>query len=206
MLRRLDVSKDELADQPQIMPILRQNGIHPDRLVEVLRCDDDPDSLTFIKLWDTLTPASRSLAGLEAIALSADLTPRRLWELFQGAALMQSRASISAMIALELPGIIRQTIKQAKKPKGQYDREHVFKFSRMFPTPKGSTTNINLGPEHKALEDGDDDESGDLMPADDVLMRASKAMNPTRSLPKPKAEILEGDVEEDGDDGQDSQD
>ena len=198
-MRRLDVSPDELADPPQIAPLLRHNRIMPERLVEVLRCDDAPESLAFVKMWDSLTPASRSLAGLEVIALAADITPRRLWELFQGAALRQSRASISAMIALELPEIIRVTIKGAKKVKGQYDREHVYKFSRMFPTPKGSTTTINMGGgEQKQLESGDDGE-GDLMPADDVLMRASRAMNPQKALPTP--EIVDAEeVDEDSED------
>ena len=182
-MRRLDVSPDELADQPQIAPLLRQNHIMPERLVEVLRCDDAPESLAFVKMWDSLTPASRSLAGLEVIALAADITPRRLWELFQGAALMQSRASISAMIALELPEIIRVTIKGAKKVKGQYDREHVYKFSRMFPTPKGSTTTINMGGgEQKQLESGDDGE-GDIGNMDDLLKRLQGTIVP-KQLPE----------------------
>jgi hypothetical protein len=54
------------------------------------------------------------------------------------------------------------------------------------------------GGDAKQLESGDDGE-GDLMPADDILMRASRAMNPQKALPTP--EIMDAEeVDEDSED------
>ena len=183
ILRRLDVDEDQLAEQPQIAPLLRLNGIRPERLVEVLRCDSTPESIAFVHKYDELTPAGRHLAGLEAIAVSVGLLPRRLWELFAGAALVQSKESIAVMIAMSLPEVMRVTIKGAKKAKGLADREHLFKSARILPTPKGSTTVINMGGQ-KELEEGADEDNGkgDLEPADGFLLNTAKVMNPQKAL------------------------
>jgi hypothetical protein len=171
-----------LAENPQITPLLRINGIHPDRMVEVLRCDDQPESLTFVRQWGALSTENRSLAGVEAIALSCGMTPRRLWELFQGASLVQARASVSVLIAESLPKIMQTAIKGAKTGKGHIDREHVLKAARILPVPKGSTTVINM-PGHNADEDDEPmTGGGDLESADDFMLRASKAMG-TKALP-----------------------
>jgi hypothetical protein len=192
LLKRLEVSTEELLAQPQITPLLKQNGIKLERIVETLRCDSEEESLAFVTLWDSLTPAMRSLAGAEALAMGAKLTPRRLWELFSGAVLVQSREAIGVMIALAQPDIMRVTIRNAKKAKGHPDREHLFKGTGFLPTPKGSTLTFNVG-QQAALPEPADEQP--LEPADDLLMRASKAMSP-KQLP---AEII--DAEDDGDDG-----
>ena len=192
LLRRLKVDDAALAEHPQITPLLRINGIHPDRMVEVLRCDDQPESLMFVRQWDGLSTENRSLAGVEAIALSCGMTPRRLWELFQGASLVQARASVSVLIAESLPKIMQTAIKGAKTGKGHIDREHVLKAARILPVPKGSTTVINM-PGHNADEDDDEamTSGGDLESADDFMLRASKAMGTKALPPVVIAEIVE---------------
>jgi len=196
----MDVDPEVLAQQPPLLPRLKQNGIRPDQMVEVLRWDDQPESHAFVALWDEQTPATRSLAGIEALALGAKLTSRRLWEVFQGAILVQSRESISAQIAMAQPKIVAVTIRGALKAKGHADREHLFKASGFLPVPKGSTITINPGMQQALPQGGDDDDDshGDLEPCDDFLMRASKAINAKR-LPAPTSEpseVLEGEVEE----------
>lgn len=200
VLRRLDVDPQVLATSPQITPLLRQNGIKNERLVEVLRCDITPEASRFVQLWDKLTPASRSLAGVEAIALGAGMTPRRLWEVFCGAALVQGKESVGISIALSLPEVMQMTVKEAKKSKGHLAREHLFKAARVLPTPKGSTTVINVGEPIKELEDGEDDgpdETGMLEPADDQLMKFSRAMNP-KALPA-QVPVIEAEEAEEED-------
>ena len=203
ILRRLDVDEDQLATHPSIMPRLRLNGISVSYFVEVLRCDlSNPEAQAFIKKWDELTPAGRNLAGLEAVGVSVGMVPRRLWEVFAGAELLQSRETVGVMIAMALPEVMRMTIKQAKKAKGISDREHFLKIARALPTPKGSVTNINLG-DKKELEEGkdDDDGKGDLEPADGFLLNTARIMNPQKALVEHRAldeieEIVEGEVEE----------
>lgn len=190
---------EALAAQPQIYPLLKQCGILPTRVIEVLRADENGASQTMVALWDSLTRANQRILGLEALSMAAGLTPRRLWELYNGANLMQSRESIGAMIADALPAIMRVTIKNAKTVKGFASREHIFKAARVLPTPKGSVINIGV-PQQPELDGGDDDDSpgGLLESSDDFLMKASRAMS-LKSLPAPapQPEILDPEEEDD---------
>lgn len=204
LLRRLKVDSRALAASPQITPLLRRSGIHPDRLAEVLRCDDQAESLTYVQRWDELTPANQEMAGVEAVALSVGMTPRRLWELFQGASLMQAKQSVAVMLADSLPEIMQRTITSAKSGRTVLDREGnavqvddldaqeiIYKAARIMPTPKGSTTVINM-PGHNADEDDDNTTSGgDLESADDFMLRASKAMGQKALPPAIVAEVVE---------------
>lgn len=197
ILRRLDVDEEALSQHPQIAPLLRMNGIRPERLVEVLRCDSNPESMTFVRKYDELTPAGRNLAGLEAIAVSTGLLPRRLWELFAGAALVQSKELVAVRIAMSLPEVMAVTIREAKKAEGWFDREHLFKSARILPTPKGSTTIINMGkPESEESTEEYDETKGDLEPADGFVLNAAKVMNLQKALPPKRALDEVEEVEE----------
>lgn len=196
LLRRLDIDVVALDAQPQIAPLLKQCGILPARVIEVLRADQDEGSLAAVRIWDTLTPANRNLLGLEALAMASGMTPRRLWELYCGATMSQSRDSLGVMIADALPAIMRVTIKDAKTKKGFLSREHIFKAARVLPTPKGSVINIGVpNGDQRELESGDEPEGRVLEGADDFLMRASRAMT-AKALPKPEPEIIDAEVDE----------
>ena len=178
LMRKYGVSHEALAEAPQITPLLRQNGIKSSRLVEVLRCDTEPESLAFVQFWDSLTQTARHDIGLEVAALAASLTPRRLWELYHGATLMQAKESVAVMMAEALPAIMKRALSRAKTVKGDRDRERIMKAARILPTPKGSTTVIYPGlPPKESDEERDDQTSGDLESADDFLMKAAKAMH-----------------------------
>jgi hypothetical protein len=187
VLRKLDVDAEALAAQPQIMPLLRLNGIRPERLVDVLRCDPSPASLEFVKKWDDLTPAQRRDAGIEAIAVSVGILPPDLWGMFGRAALIQANESVAALIALSLPDVIKATIKGAKTRKGLADREHLLKAARVLPTPKGSVTNILVPGAKEAEEPEEEENKGDLEPADGFVLNAAKIMNPQKALVAHKA-------------------
>lgn len=195
LLRRLDIDPKSLAAQPQISPLLKQCGILPARVIEVLRADSDETSRAVVALWDSLTPANRNILGMEALAMAAHTTPRRLWEVYSGANMMQSRELVGNMILNALPSIMAVTIKEAKKAKGTFSREHVYKAARVLPTPKGSVINIGTKGDQNELEDGDDEPGGMLEDADTFMMKSSRAMGP-KQLPAPKAEILPPDEEE----------
>jgi len=189
------------VDAPQISPLLRQNGIKPARLVEVLRCDTEPESLAFIQFWDSLAISARHDIGLEVAALAAGLTPRRLWELYHGATLMQAKESVAVMMAEALPAIMKRALSRAKTVKGDRDRERIMKAARILPTPKGSTTVIYPGLPPKESDDEPNATAGDLESADDFLMKAAKAMH-GKALPAgpalDEAEIIDVEEETDG--------
>lgn len=197
LLRRLEIDVEALNAHPQITPLLKQCGILPARVIEVLRADHDEYSLAAVNLWDKLTPANRNLLGLEALAMAVGLTPRRLWELYSGATMMQTRESIGVMIANSLPSIMAVTLKDAKTKKGHLSREHVFKSARVLPTPKGSVINIGVPQQGELPEGGDEPEGKLLEPADDFMMKASRAMT-AKQLPKPKhTEIIDAEEVDD---------
>jgi hypothetical protein len=199
LLRRLGLDAERVAAEPQIAPLLKQCGILPARVIEVLRADQSDESKAIVARWDELTPASRNLLGLEPLAMSAGMTPRRLWEMYCGASMMQTRECIGLMIANALPSVMQKTIQEAKKAKGHMAREHIFKSARVLPTPKGSV--INIGTLQKELPEGDEpeEEGGMLEQADDFMLKASKVMH-AKALPAPAVtpEILEPETEEDG--------
>ena len=194
LLRRLEVDEDEIAQHPKIASLLRENGVSLERLAEILRRDSSPESRAFVDVWDSLTAPSRSLAGIEAIALSAQITPRRLYELFAGAAMMQSRESVALTIALNLPAVMRTTVKEAKTAKGHCAREHLYKASQVLPTPQGSVNKFYLPGAKPETEDDEGDETeGDgkvLESADDFMMRAARAMG-VKQLPVKTIESVE---------------
>ena len=190
LMRKYSVTAEQLADQPQVTPLLRQNGVKPARLVEVLRCDTELESLAFVQFWDSLSSTARSDIGLEVAALAAGLTPRRLWELYHGATLMQAKESVAVMMAEALPAIMRRALSRAKTVKGDRDRERIMKAARILPTPKGSTTVIYPGLPAATTEDDDSDtHRGDLESADDFLMKAAKAMHGKGLPPGPALDV-----------------
>lgn len=206
LLNRLGVSAEQVSIHPQISPLLKQCGIDVKRLVEVLQSDMDPDSMKFVQLWDSLKPPNRSLIGLEALALACGMTPRRLWELYCGATMIQSREFLGVQIAEALPHIMRVTIRDAKKVKGYASREHIYKAARVLPTPKGTVINLPGSPAQAQLTDGapaasNDGEEGGLVlgSADDFMVRASKAMNTKALTAPPPIVVPEVDEEDEGD-------
>lgn len=147
LLRRLGLTFEQVAGSLQIAPLLEQCDVFLERIIDALRADHlEPDSQRVIHVWDSLAPAERPMLGFDGLALACGLPPRRLWELYCGANMMQSRDIVSAMIADALPRIIRVTIKDAMKVKGVKSREHILKAARILPAPKGTVINLPQPP------------------------------------------------------------
>lgn len=198
-MRKYGVTVEDLSGWPQITPLFKRDGVKVSRVLEVLRCDTEPESLAFVQFWDSLTTSARHDIGLEVAALAAQLTPRRLWELYRGATLMQAKESVEVMMAEALPAIMKRALSRAKTVKGDRDRERIMKAARILPTPKGSTTVIYPGLPPKESDDETDMTSGDLESADDFLMKAAKAMHGKGLPPGPALdEVKVIDVEEEG--------
>lgn len=175
--------------------MLRMCGVRPERVIEVLSSDERPECREMVVAWFKLFKNDRRMLGLEGVAIIAGLTPLRVWELYASASLKQTKSCVEIMLADALPQIMRVAIKDAKRAKGIASREHMLKASRILPTPKGAVTNINFPggkSEDAQLPDGGAD--GILEPADEFLMKASKAMNPP-ALPAraQDAEILDAE-------------
>jgi hypothetical protein len=182
---------EQVDSAVQVTSLFRRIGVKPERVIEVLKADDSPESMRLVAQWAKLTPANRHIIKLEGLALASAMTPRRLWELYCGANMMQSREAIGAMICEALPSVMQKTVKLAQGGKYQA-MEHIYKAARVLPTPKGSV--INIGVPSGQQEGSEDAPEGRTMEgADDFLMRASRAMG-AKQLPAP---VIEPDIEED---------
>ena len=195
LLARLGLTCEQVDKAVQVTSLFRRVGVNPERLIEVLQADSDPESVRLVGIWSGLTPAQRNILKLEGLALAAGMTPRRLWELYCGANMMQSREAVGAIICEALPSVMKKTVKLAQGGKYQA-MEHIYKAARVLPTPKGSVINIGV-PQQGELEAGDEPEGRSLEGCDDFLMRASRAME-AKQLPAP---IIEAEDEEDEGDG-----
>ena len=127
--------------------------------------------------------------------MSVGLLPRRLWELFAGAELLQAKETVGVMIAMALPEAMKVTIRQAKKAKSIGDREHFLKIARALPTPKGSTTNINL-PGQKDQEETEVEEESELEGMATVLKNLQSDISTPKQLPA--ATVIDADQESEG--------
>lgn len=180
----------------QVTSLFRRIGVKPERVIEVLQADSEPESCRLVATWGQLTPANRHIMGLEGLALACKMTPRRLWELYCGANMMQSREAVGAMICEALPSVMEKTIKQAKAGKF-IAQEHIYKAARVLPTPKGSV--INIGVPSGQQEGSEEVPEGRMLEgADAFYMRASKAMG-AKQLPAPTIEPEPEEDEEDED-------
>jgi hypothetical protein len=196
LLSRLGLTSEQVDSANRVTPLFQRIGIKPERVIEVLAGDTDEDSCRMVALWGKLTPANRHLLKLEGLALACSLTPRRLWELYNGANMTQSQECVGAMICEALPGVMKKTVKQAMQGK-IHAQEHLYKAARVLPTPKGSV--INIGTFGTGEENDDDEPEGRMLEgADAFLMKASRAMG-AKALPTPAIEVEPDEDEEEED-------
>ena len=181
LLARLGLTCEQVDKAVQVTSLFRRVGVKPERLIEVLQADSDPESVHLVGIWSSLTPAQRNILKLEGLALAAGMTPRRLWELYCGANMMQSREAVGAMICEALPSVMQKTVKLAQGGKYQA-MEHIYKAARVLPTPKGSVINIGV-PQQGELEAGDETEGRTLEGCDDFLMRG-KPRDGSKATPR----------------------
>lgn len=194
-MQAFGLSSEQVDASVQVTSLFRRINVKAERVIEVLSADTDPESCRLVALWASLTPANRNILKLEGLALACAMTPRRLWELYCGANMMQSREAVGAMICEALPSVMKKTVKLAQG--GKYvAMEHIYKAARVLPTPKGSVINIGV-PSGKDGDSEDRDELTDgrtMEGADDFLMRASRAMG-AKQLPAP---VIEAEDDEEG--------
>jgi hypothetical protein len=196
LLQAFGLSSEQVDAAVQVTSLFRRINVKAERVIEVLSADTDPESCKLVALWTRLTPANRNILKLEGLALACAMTPRRLWELYCGANMMQSREAVGAMICEALPSVMQKTVKLAQGGKYQA-MEHIYKAARVLPTPKGSVINIGV-PSEQQNDSVDAPEGRTMEGADDFLMRASRAMG-AKQLPAPVV-VDEPDEDEEDED------
>ena len=197
----LGLTDEEMRGVPIIASLLYDACGGQFRAVELLRSDDNAESIRFVQKWDSLSRATQRNARFEDIIIAAGLTPRRFTELLAGTMMEQSAVASKIFVAMNQVKVFKSLVKAATdevpiladtsegrivvgKTNGDVTAMKIFHtITGAMPTPKGSQTTINLGR-------GDDSprEQSPLQSMDSFLMEIDDVRKP-RQLNAPKPEI-----------------
>lgn len=200
----LGLTDADMKGVPIIAPLLYDACGGLKRAVELLRCDDSPDSVRFIEKWDSLPKRIQNNAKFEDVIVAAGLTPRRFTELLAGTMMEQSAVASKIFVAANQMRVFQSLVKAATdevpiianvdgenvvvgKSNGDVTAMKMFHtITGAMPTPKGSTTTINLG--RGSERDDGPQERTPLQSMDSFLMEIDDVRKP-KQLSAPKVEI-----------------
>lgn len=163
----MDIKREELERIPKISDMLKGAFGSTSKAIAALRFSEDPSAISFFKVFDDLNGVDQKSIPIEAVCLSAKISPATLL----GATLMiarQVKGQESALRAiLAHPEVVRATIKSAKLigKEGDNSKKMLHEAVGFLPTKGGQNINVNLlggNPQYgpKQLE-GDDEEDDD---------------------------------------------
>jgi len=188
----LGITAAQVDSEARIQPLLKRAGLNTEGVVEILSADPSEEAQKFVAMYRKVPRDDRTRISVEAFAIAAGMTTRRLWEVLCGAAMQQGRDTVALMVSVAQPDVVARTIKQAKTVKGLYDREHLFKAVGFLPVNKGQQIFINSRPvDEKEVED-DTDGTGSLPTMDQFLLDVQQVISPTRALPTSTAKEVAG--------------
>lgn len=201
--KALGLTDEQMRGVPIITSLVFDACGSKKKAVDLLRCDDSPDSLCFVEKWDSLSPKMQDEARFEDIIVAAGLTPRRFTELLAGTMMEQSAVASKIFVAANQMRVFQSLVKAATdevpitaevdgqrvvvgKTNGDVTAMKMFHtITGAMPTPKGSTTTINLG---RGERDDGPQERTPLQSMDSFLMEIDDVRKP-KQLNAPKVEI-----------------
>lgn len=141
-LNMLEITEEDLEDVAKIDDLFNEIGGR-EKAFEYLAFCEEPDALKIFQLRRRLDPDQRQQLPLEAYAVAAGITPKRLFCMISGE-IMERSMKMSAMLAkLHHPEVVQQTIAVAMTKNGYKDREALHKAVGFLPTPKNSFTVVH---------------------------------------------------------------
>lgn len=190
-----------------------------DLAVQALRADDSENAQAFIEKWDYTSESDRTRLKLEEIFTAAGLTAREFIEVLTGALMQQCQDVTKMMVAVAQPKVIQATIDAAVERVPITDRdgdvvgysngdvkamELFHKATGFLPTPKGSSTTINLQQLNQTANVNSEEESpAELQSMDEFLIEIQDCVRPQLPAPQehipvlvqtPDVEYLDADV------------
>lgn len=145
-LATLEISLEQLEDAPKMDHLFEAIGGR-EKAFEFLSFSEEGEVRTIFQLRRRLTPEQQRDVPMEAYALAAGMSPKRLFG-FISQELMDQSMKVSAMIAkMAHPELVQSTIEFASKASGFKDREALHKAVGFLPTPKNSFTVVH-GDQH----------------------------------------------------------
>jgi hypothetical protein len=107
--------------------------------------EGDAEMIRYMRTYNSLSDAERLRHSPETIADMAQVQLEDLMAAVVKMTFRYCRIRSSLATAVHEPRVIESTALYAKHKDGNKDRELLLKVSGALPTPKGSTTNINVG-------------------------------------------------------------
>lgn len=132
----LGLSPEDLESAPEIASLLRQSKGGIKAAIQALRFSPDPTAVQFLSKYDSLGPSIRDNAPIEAVALAAKVDIPALLGVAILALQNYSANQVKILAVSNHPGVLRDTLRYAKLPRGTKDREHIHQALGFLPTSK----------------------------------------------------------------------
>lgn len=179
-----------------------------DLAIEALRGDPTEEAQKFISRYDGLSKSDRKRLTLEEIFTAEEITARRFIEIVTGALMDQCGDVTKMMVAVAQPKVTEAIVKAATDrvpivadvgsarivvghTNGDTKAMEIFgKMSGLLPTPKGSTTTVNVNQTNQTAQlNSGDDSCEPPQSADDFLMELQDVVRP-KQLQAPPTSVL----------------
>lgn len=224
------MTEAQLDSAPSITALVKRGAGSIADAVDVLRGDDSPEARAFLAKWDMVPASYRKNIRLEAYILAAGMTTRRFIEVLTGALLEHSTSVAKMVVAAAQPRVLESVVKAATdeqpifgkdaqtgerivigRTNGDVKAQELFlKGTGFLPTPKGSSTTINLQQTNQTANFEQPEKEAALPPpAMDAFLLELQDINQPKALPSksvmdtehvpvigsvPEAEYLDAEV------------
>ncbi len=138
-LKRLGVSREQLAVQPDISSILKQTRAGIALALKALRFSQDGTVEKFLKKYDSIPARDRKSLPIEAVAIAAKVDLRILLGEIMLAVREHSVSQVKIIAVASHPQVIKSRVQFAKLPGGFRDRDALDTMLGALPSPKGPT-------------------------------------------------------------------
>lgn len=200
LYKRFSLTSEQVDSQPEISTILRRSVGGREKVFELLKSSSEVDAQKLVKIFVELGVHDSKYLPLEAYALAAGLTTRRMFELVAGEAFAQSAQESALVAAVAHPNVVRKTVKSALKDKGINDRRILHQHAGFLPMPKTQFVSMKGG-NFIAGDQKNEVKVAILPPAEETVRRLSDRFNEQPPLMIAERVIESGeDEDEEADD------
>jgi hypothetical protein len=138
-LRRLHITRDQLAAAPQITSMLKLADGGLQQVEMAMRFSPDEVIAAFLKKYDTIPSGDREHLPMEAVALAAGVDINHLLGSVMLALQAQSVSAVKIIAMSSHPKITEARVKFGQMPLGERDRTALDTAMGFLPNPKGPT-------------------------------------------------------------------
>ena len=137
-------------------------------MIDGMRFSEEPEIVSFLKVYDETPRCDRNRIPLEAFAMKAQVSFKGLCGAFM-LCFRSIQIQTSAMVALrEHPDVVESTAQFARLASGDRDRRMLHEAVGFLPTSKGASINFNFPGAEKEMPENEAPATDDVLVAPDV--------------------------------------